>query len=185
MKEPKQKRWVKWLELDQEWRDFILDVNLTFVDTLAVILITSLLGVMAFNILSQPGGLAGLLAGVLGQTCSVTGLCDFDLLYGALGLAVVLLTTFTTYTMLLIRSGVRKIDYDPPASKGCREYEGNQDLALRIIQAMGSLESVAQLGNFLDVPYGTIHRWIQQMEQDGHVRIVSNGSGSPLRIEAK
>ena len=176
------KKWVSWLDIDEDYKDLILDANQTFMEILAVLVSSTLLGLMAYYLLAQPGGLVGVLAGVMAKTCAVTGYCEFQGLFGSLGFAITALTSFTIYTMLIIKKGEDSIDTAPAVTNG--QYKGEQLEVLEKIQGLGVVESLSSFGNYLGVPYGTLHRWVKEFEEDGLVRIKSNGSGSPMRIEA-
>lgn len=178
------KKFPEWLTIGDPWKKLIVDTNVTFMEIMAVIVTSTLLGLMVFGLLSEPGGLPGVLAGVMIEACSKTGNCDFQMLLASLGLGMVLLTSFSIYTMRIIKQGVDKIGSAPEKKSPNGKYSGRQLEVLQKIQGMGEVDSLLAWGIYLGVPYGTLHRWVREFEQDGLVRITSNGSGSPLKVEA-
>lgn len=177
----------KWFELDQDWKDLIIDTNITFMEILAVIVTSVLLGLMTFNLLSTPGGLPGVFANVMVQAGQVVGTYDFQTLFAGLGLSMVLLTSFSAFTMKIIKDGVDRIGQDKDEERVIVKippYPKDQYEALLFIQTIGEVESLSKMTNWINAPYSTLHGWVKDFEKDGFVKTYSNGKGSPLKVKS-
>jgi hypothetical protein len=176
----------KWFDIDQDWKDLIIDTNITFMEILAVIVTSALLGLMTFNLLSTPGGLPGVFASIMVQAGQAVGTYDFQMLFAGLGLAMVLLTSFSAFTMMIIKEGVDRIGNDNNSSPVVKipPYPKEQYEALLFIQSMGEVENLAKMIQWVNAPYQTLYRWVEEFEKDGFVKIHRNGKGSPLKIES-
>jgi len=170
--------------LDKEWIDLIYDANVWYVEVITVLVASVVLGLSVYNILSYPGGLAGLFGNVLATTCINTGYCDFQALLGVLGLSLVVLSSFTAYFILNLKAAEDK-GWDEDMGEIFRRYEGRQKEILEKIIGLRYVESLSGLSTFTGISYSTLYGWCEQFEEDGLVKINRNGSGSPLLIESK
>ncbi len=68
---------------------------------------TALTGIAAVYILSFPDGLAGMIGTLLAEQCKANGMCDFQVLYPAFGLAIIILTHFFIGFSAMVFSWVR------------------------------------------------------------------------------
>lgn len=180
------KKRIEWLDIDQDWKDLIWDINERFMEGLAVLTISALMGLLSFSLLAQPDGIAGVLGRMMAKTCVETGYCDYWTLLGAVGLAMVLLTSFTVYTMMVIRKEERNMGEDDSAKDQeiYEKYKGKQLEVLEEIRGLKVVDSLSGYNAYKGLNYSTLYRWVQQFEKDGYVQIEGNGAGSPLKVKA-
>ncbi len=175
-------RWIADIMPDREWTDLILDFNRWFIEVNVVLVTSVLLGLTVYYILAQPAGLAGVFGRAMAVTCVNTGYCDYQSLLGAVGLSLVILTSFTTYFILTLKAGEDSDWEDEKAIP--RHYVGRQKEMLEKIIGLKRVESLSGLSNFTGISYSTLYGWCEQFEEDGLVRVIRNGKGSPLVIES-
>lgn len=181
--EKKKLGWLDDVMPDQEWIDLIYDANVWFVEVITVIVVSTLLGLNVYYVLAQPAGLAGLFGRLMATTCVNTGYCDFQSLMGALGLALVILSSFTAYFILRLKAAEDENWNDEPEI--CPGYRGRQREIFEKIMGLGTVESLSGFASFSGIPYSTLHGWCEKFEEDGFVEITRNGKGSAMIIKAK
>ena len=80
-------------ETGQDLKTFVLDQGQLVIYLVAYLVMNTLLALIVFNIMAA-GGLAGVFASLMAAACTNSDAipCDFNLLLGSIGLALVILT---------------------------------------------------------------------------------------------
>lgn len=152
---------------------------------LVAILISSILGLIAFQIMAS-GGLPALFANIMASACMTTGIpCDYGVTIGVVALSLILITSFVVAFVRIINRDVAnfELSVDLDEKQPSRYYNEKQVEVLRFIQALNGTENLSRIANLLNVPYTTARNYVELFERDGYVKIVSNGKGSPVEIE--
>lgn len=169
------------------------DIIKTIVDlgelllTLIIYLTASvLIGGIVYKILAV-GGIEAVIAQLMAATCvNSAGIpCDYNALLAGVGLSLVILTAAAIAIMretLKIEKVPFYDDLDPDPGP-CKNYNSEMISVLRTIQKLGGVENLHGLAAWKGIPYTSMRRYVDQFQQDGYVKVNSNGKGAPVRID--
>ena len=170
----------------------LVEVLLQFAKSLAVMLTfltgSALLGVFTYYVMSA-GGLPHLLAGIMVSACVNTAApCDFYPLLGTMGLGLVVMTGLFIYVSVMMTGADMDDDLDLietySQDPDVVPYTERQLSVLNQIRGVRVIESLRSYAIWINEDYSTLYRWVKTFEKNGHVKIISNGKGSPLEIIA-
>lgn len=148
------------------------------------LVISVFMGLIVFKILAV-GGLAVVFADLMASTCVNSGIaCEYNSLMGALGFALVFLTSlFISFAKsILYFDNITKVDFEILDNEPCRSYNEDMVKTLTTIQSLGGIENLLALANFKGIHYTTLRRYVDKFEEDGYVTIHSNGKGKPVEV---
>jgi len=156
-----------------------------WIKLVAVALVISVfMGLIVFKILAV-GGLAVVFADLMASTCVNTGVaCEYNSLMGALGFALVFLTSLVISFVksILHIENITKVEFDVIDNEPCRSYNEDMVKTLTTIQSLGGIENLMALANFKGIHYTTLRRYVDKFEEDGYVTVHSNGKGKPVEV---
>lgn len=159
----------------------IMDINTQFVESVTVLVMSVMFGLMALFIVAN-GGLAGVFGKLMASICVNADKCDFNALMGVLSFVLIVLTSMYVYFMKFMVNEYRVANTDE--APGMDQYTEEQQVVLRKIVRLGDVDSLSAFANWIGKPYSTLYAWCKQFEADGWIRMNSNGTGRPLRLEA-